>query len=257
MNDLEKSISTMIVDGNNLRLPEGKMTNYPAVKKALTTAGGKYERGGFFSFKEDAAVIQSRLAGGEVINNVKKFQYYPTPAPLAQELVKRAGIERRHTCMEPSAGQGAIAQFMECYSLWLIEIMPQNIPVLHRTKFLSKHTHVIEKDFLSINANFNEFDRVVANPPFTKNQDIKHVIHMMRHLALGGRVVSVMSNSWRSGSHKIQKAFRQFISDSDSAIVDIPAGAFKESGTNIASCYVVIDFNENNRILFNKTLRDF
>jgi hypothetical protein len=255
MNDLEISISTMMVDGNNLRLPEGNMRNYAAVKKALITAGGKYQKGGFFSFKEDAAVIQARLVGGEVINDVKKFQYYPTPENLAHELVNRACIGKHHKCLEPSAGQGAIAQFMECYSLWLIEIMPQNIPVLHRTKFPANHTHIVEKDFLSI-CDFNGFDRIVANPPFTKNQDIKHVIHMMRHLAPDGRVVSVMSNSWRSGSHKIQKAFRQFIADSDSAIVDIPAGAFKESGTNIASCYVVIDFNEDNLILFNKTLRE-
>ena len=248
MNDLEKSISTMIVDGNNLRLPEGTMTNYPAVKKALITAGGTYQRGGFFSFKEDAGIIQSRLCGGEVINDVKKFQYYPTPVPLALELVERADISYDHVCLEPEAGQGAIAQFMQCYSLWLVEIMPQNIAVLNRMTFHAKHTYIIERDFLTIDnftptqeAYYGLFDRIVANPPFTKNQDIKHVLHMFNMLKGNGRIVSVMSNSWRHGSQKLQKQFRDFIEASESEVVDIPAGTFKESGTGIASCYVIID----------------
>lgn len=261
MNDLEKSISTMIVDGNNLRLPEGTMTNYPAVKKALVTAGGKYQRGGFFTFKEDVAVIQGRLCGGEVIDDVKKFQYYPTPAPLAQELVEQVHISYDHTCLEPSAGQGAIAQFMHCYSLWLVEIMPQNIPVLRRTQFPATHTHIIERDFLTVegwvpNLDNNMFDRIVANPPFTKNQDIKHVLHMVKMLKFEGRMVSVMSNSWRHGSQKLQKQFRDFIELSGSEVVDIPAGTFKESGTGIASCYVIINADMKTCRAFNSIIEE-
>ena len=40
-----------------------------------------------------------------------------------------------------------------------------------------------------------KYDRIIANPPFTKNQDIDHVMQMWNFLKPGGRIVSIMSNS--------------------------------------------------------------
>jgi hypothetical protein len=50
-----------------------------------------------------------------------------------------------------------------------------------------------------------------------------------------------MSNSWRKGSQKKQEEFRQWLEDINAEVEEIEAGAFKESGTNISACIVIID----------------
>ena len=75
-NELLGSIGRMIVNGNRLELPKDEQfSNYAAVKKCLLAAGGKYKKCGF-EFSNNAKEVKSRLLGGEVINDKKKFQYY-------------------------------------------------------------------------------------------------------------------------------------------------------------------------------------
>lgn len=238
MDELLKSISKMIVNGNRLELPKDEQfANYAQVKKALITAGGKYKRCGF-DFTEDAGTIKGRLLGGETINDKKKFQFFATPAPLAKKLVEMADVHMHHLCLEPSAGQGAISDLLmkKAVKCTTVEIMPENLKVLRR-----KGCMPIEGDFLKITAsNFGKFDRIVANPPFTRNQDIDHIRHMFTMLSPGGKLVSMASKSWTFGSQKKQVAFRKWLDDVGATITDVPAGAFKESGTAVSSVIVEI-----------------
>lgn len=243
-NDLIDSISLMIPMGNRLQLPTDRVfSNYAAVKKALLTAGGVYKRSGF-EFKEDAATIQSRLCGGEVINDVKKFQYYPTPKELAMRMVQQAGIESHHRVLEPQAGQGHIVDCLpEIRDLVLVELMPENYQVLTRKYMSGDYTtntiSIINEDFLKYNPD-EGFDRIIANPPFTKNQDIDHVLHMYDLLNPDGRIVSLMSPSWIHGSQKKQVAFREWFDEVNGRMEEIPEGTFKQSGTNVRTILIDI-----------------
>lgn len=38
------------------------------------------------------------------------------------------------------------------------------------------------------------YDLIVANPPFSKGQDMLHIMQMIKHLKPGGRIVSLMRN---------------------------------------------------------------
>jgi hypothetical protein len=234
--ELINSIRKMIPSGNRLELPKDEQfANYAQVKKALLTAGGKYKKCGF-EFTDDAKAVQDRLIGGEVINDKKKYQFFATPLELAKRLIELADIQAHHSCLEPSAGQGAIADLMVSRSLncVVVELMPENIKVLARKDHLP-----IEGDFLDKKPEtFGTFDRIVANPPFTKNQDIDHIRHMYSMLKPGGKLVSMASKSWTFGSQKKQIAFRAWLNEIDATVTNIQAGAFKESGTSVGSVII-------------------
>jgi len=238
--DLINSIKKMTVNGNRLELPKDEQfDNYSQVKKCLITAGGKYKKCGF-EFSEDASIVQSRLVGGEVINDKKKFQFFPTPSGVVDLLMNHACIHSDMLVLEPSAGQGAIVDGIVELGAHasMIELMPENIKVLNR-KYEKELTPL---DFLNINPEEHiKYKRIVANPPFTKNQDVDHVLHMYKFLHEGGLLVSIMSKSWVHGSQKKQISFREWLSSVDSYTEEIPQGAFKESGTNISTMLVVIN----------------
>lgn len=237
--ELISSISKMPAAGNRLELPTNEhFKNYNQVKKCLLDAGGKYKKCGF-EFAEDAQLIKNRLIGGEAINDKKKFQFFATPTDLAKQLVELAGVTKKCRTLEPSAGQAAIATLLkeaggECVTM---ELMEQNIKVLRRLGFL-----VIEGDFLTkTKEHLGLYDKIVANPPFTKNQDIDHIKNMYSLLKGGGRLVSVASRSWMNGSQKKQIAFREWLGSVGAEVIDIPSGIFKESGTNIAASIIIIN----------------
>lgn len=230
------SIKKMIPKGNRLELPKDEQfTNYQQVKKSLITAGGKYKRCGF-EFPDDAKVVQDRLVGGEVIDDKKKYQFFATPPELARKLVELADIQKYNKCLEPSAGHGAISDLILDISgnCVVVELMPENIKVLSR-----KGYSPMEGDFLEKKPEiFGTFDRIVANPPFTKNQDIDHILHMFSMLNPCGKLVSVASKSWMQGAQKKQKAFREWLDEIEATVTDIPPGSFKESGTLVGAVIV-------------------
>lgn len=243
--EIIESIKTMPVNGTRLELPKEQMTNYPQVKSALLKAGGKYKKCGF-EFGKCAQAMKDRLVGGEKVNDKKKFQFFPTPQPLAKRMVEMANIDADYlTILEPSAGQGAIAKEIEACShaifLEMVELDESNIAKLQEGA-LSGYA-VEHDDFLKWRPSdeFKGYDRIVANPPFTKNQDIDHVLHMYSMLGDGGRIVTLTSPSWVKGSQKKQVAFREWLEEVGATVEELPEGTFKESGTNIRTMLLVID----------------
>lgn len=233
-----------VIEGNIVKLPNYKLdrTDYLDVKNALELIGGKWKGGKTqgFVFNEDPTDYIEKLRQGEQINIKKEYQFFATPPTLADYLVQLAEIEHGHALLEPSAGQGAIVEaihrvqpdtVVDCY-----ELMD-----LNRT-FLEKqpNTNILGNDFLT-EKNDNLYDRIIANPPFSKNQDLDHVHEMWNRLEDNGRLVSIMSNHWRISSNKKEKAFQNFIDEVHAEVIDIEQGVFKESGTNISACIVVID----------------
>ena len=234
--DIVDSVEKMTVNGNRLELPAEQISNYAQVKKRLTQAGGKYSKNGF-TFPDDAATIKARLVGGEDINDKKKYQFFETPEALARQLVDMCGVTKDCNALEPSAGRGAIASILEEQSCTVttVELMPAN------AAYLGRGCGRYEGDFLSMSSSeIGMFDRIVANPPFTKNQDIDHVKHMYSLLKDGGKMVSMTSKSWTFGSQKKQVAFREWLDEVGGVTTEVPEGTFKESGTNIATVIIEI-----------------
>lgn len=241
-NNLNKDLSHCTVSGNVVFLPnikEYQMLDYQEVRKALLNAGAKYKNNSFV-FPNDAQQYIDRITEGEKVNIKKEFQFFATPSELAKDLVFYADLKQHDTILEPSAGQGAIIKEInkvcevvpDCF-----ELMDINRNVLSNSgaKF-----NLIGFDFLEVPKS-KKWTKIIANPPFIKNQDIDHVNKMYNSLSNGGRIVSIMSTSWTTGNKKKQVQFREFLENVNAEVLDIPKGTFKESGTMVGGKIVIID----------------
>ncbi len=77
------------------------------------------------------------------------------------------------------------------------------------------------------------------NPPFSKQQDIDHVVHAVKFLRTGGTLVSVMSKGVTYRENKKTKNFWGFLKDTcDYGVVDLPEDSFKVSGTKVSTVVI-------------------
>ena len=234
------------VTGTTVKLPDMQLDRklYLDVKKALELIGGKWKGHNIqgFVFPGDPTDLLAEIASGEKRNLKKEFQFFETPAELADQMVKMAEIERHHMVLEPSAGQGAIIKaILRGNNKPSTEIHYYELMDINR-KFLEKirPTEYIGDDFLNTKHVYF-YDRIIANPPFSKNQDIKHVYHMYNKLKSGGRIVTIMSNHWTFANDNESKKFREWLTENDAETHDLHPGIFKSSGTTISAQMVVIN----------------
>lgn len=133
---------------------------------------------------DPTAVIDELLLTGALPER-RAHQYYPTPAALAARLVELAEIGPDHSCLEPSAGQGAIARLLPAERTHCIEVSALHCRVLKERGIQS----VEQGDFLQ---HRGQYDRIVMNPPFDHGRAEDHVTHAAQCLAPGGRLVAVV-----------------------------------------------------------------
>lgn len=239
---IEKDILNILdkckVEGNILYLPEIQLdrSTYESVNKVLVNIGGKWNRkakGHIFS-ENPTDLVENLILVGEVSDMKKEFQYFPTPKTIAEKMIEMAAIMPNDRLLEPSAGQGAIAElFPKENPCVVIELNERNSKVL-RDKGFGVHT----KDFLEVNDMV--VDKIIMNPPFSKQQDITHILHAFDVLNEGGTLVSIVSESSFFRENKKSIEFREFLARNNAEIIDLPEGTFKESGTMIKTRIVKI-----------------
>ncbi|KNY16930.1 hypothetical protein AKG11_11455 [Shinella sp. SUS2] len=83
--------------------------------------------------------------------------------------------------------------------------------------------------------------RLLANPPFVKQDDIRHVMHAFKFLKSGGRLVAIVSASVMFRDNKLTTAFREFVSANGGGMKRLPDGSFKSSGTGVNTCIVTVN----------------
>lgn len=227
---------------NIVKLPDVQLDRklYQDVAKSLQLIGGKWKGGKTmgFVFEENPTDLLAEIAGGEKRNLKKEFQFFATPEKLADQLVYLADLKQHDTILEPSAGQGAIIKAInkvcdvapDCY-----ELMDLNTSILNKSKL---YFNIIGADFLKNNG--KTYSKIIANPPFTKNQDIDHLKEMYNCLSRGGRLVCITSESWVNGNQHKQADFRSWLFDVNAEVIDIEKGTFKESGTMVGGKIVII-----------------
>ncbi|MFI0822258.1 methyltransferase [Streptomyces sp. NPDC021098] len=242
--DVLDALASAETDGARLVLTGPRMDSklYGRVNEVLEAAGGRWTKNaGAHLFPVDAAeAIAPVLTTGEVVTLREKrndAQYFPTPAPIVQRLLELAELEPGMEVLEPSAGSGAIASaaagagaVVDCF-----ERDPGYAAVLADAG-AARTTRAV--DFLTVNAE-PRYDRVLMNPPFTRQADVAHVRHALRFLKPDGLLVAVMSHAvtYQKGD---AAAFRSLVEQSGGQVEALPEGAFTSAGTGVRTIVVTI-----------------
>ena len=235
----EEVLQQCTVEGNVVKLPNTQLdrNEYLEVKKALELIGGKWKGGKVFGFvfATDPTDLLEEIANGEKRNLKKEFQFFATPEKLADELVYLADLKQYDTILEPSAGQGAIVKAInkvcdvvpDCFAL-----MEVNTIILNKSGL---RFNLIGDDFF--NHNGKTYSKIIANPPFSKSQDVKHILHMYELLNEWGRLVSIASSSIKTREWKLYDELRAL----NPKFIELPEWSFKESWTLVNAVIVVIN----------------
>lgn len=228
-------------DAQVFKLPDAQLDRalYDRVAKSITLANGKWsvsKKG--FVFKEGADKFSQLLETGATVD-AKRFDFFPTSEILAKEAVAEADLKPGMMVLEPEAGHGAIADAaaeivgkdnVTCY-----EFLPENV-----AKLTEKGYRAIQADFLAVPPN-PIYDRIIMNPPFGGQADMKHVEHAAKFLKPDGILISIMSPSFQTRTSKQADSFRELMEFAGEKVRDIESGAFKESGTNVETVMVRLD----------------
>lgn len=231
---------------NTLFLPPVKLerNTYETVNKCVASIGGKWNRkakGHVFDYDPSEA-MENLIATGETEDMKKKFQFFPTPRPVAEMICDMAELTPCSRVLEPSCGKGDIMDVV--YERGIHEIVGVELNKDMKVYLSNKpYTTMIGIDFLDFAADPNhkrDWSHVIMNPPFTKQQDIDHIRAAYGVLAPGGVLVSILSPSPFFRQNRKSVKFRQWLKELGAEVDDIPAGAFKESGTCIATKIIKI-----------------
>lgn len=230
---LIKILAAAETDGNILKLTtQLDRITYQKINKVLIAVGGKWNSSKkAHVFKEPVEeIIQNIIHTGEYTSEKKEFQFFPTPKALAKKLVEMSGACKSDICLEPSAGQGNIAEFLP--NVDVIELNPNNRKILEEKGF-----NIIHDDFMTFTPK-KEYDVIVMNPPFCKQQDIDHITKAVGIAKKA--VVAVSSAGVMFRTDKKTTKFRELVVNLGGTIEELPESSFKESGTAVNTCVICI-----------------
>lgn len=241
-----QALSSAVVVGNQVQLT-GQLDRklYLKVNDALTALGGKWNRKAkahLFDEEPEARIDEAILSGS--VDRGQDFGCFFTPPELADRVAEEAQPFPMAKVLEPNAGDGSLVKALlerePSLLFQCIELLPRNCVKLGK---ILDPLVVIEGDFLNhpqAGLSSTSFDRVVMNPPFSRQQDIDHVRHAFNFLKPEGRLVSIMSAGVLFRENLKSVLFRSFVKDHDGTIEKLPSGSFKASGTNVETVLVTI-----------------
>lgn len=232
-----EALTTGRAHAETFTLAPGRNPAYKEINARLEAAGFKWNKkhqchiltaGG-----DASAVIQGMLSSGQITDKTKarkvERQAFYTPEAVAKRVAQLA-IVKNARVFEPSAGHGSLAKAcmkagaraVECVELdadACDHLRAEGFTVLHKGDFLS----------ITPDEPNERYNVIVMNPPFTRGSDAKHVRHALENwLAVDGLLYAIVCDKGVSRddlpNHNVLERF--------------PAGAFRESGTQIATMLI-------------------
>lgn len=237
--DILEILNSAIINGDAVTLP-GQLDRklYTKVDKVIGMAGGKWDRRrGAHIFAGDAAcALEPILLTGTITNQRDEFGLFETPPAVVAAVLERARIGINDCILEPSAGRGALAipAAARGFVVDAHEIQQANCDALKAVGVANIEVHC--EDFLQV-APLPEYEVVVMNPPFSRQQDARHILHAAKFLAPGGRLIAVASAAVRFRDTALYRELR----DIAATIEDLPEGSFRTSGTNVNTVLITIE----------------
>jgi len=192
---------------------------------------------------EVAVDLERKTSLQELEHKIKMLEgqipgFFSTPRAVAVQMVRLARLEPGDVVLEPSAGGGAIADVIrELHPGVTLHCIEWNVSLQELLR--AKGHNVVADDFLTHSV--DGWDAIIQNPPFENGQDVAHVKYAYRLLAGGGRLVSVVSEGCFFNTAKKYQEFRDWLELAGYEQVNLPADAFRESGSGAKARIIVIE----------------
>lgn len=238
--DVLTVLSAGRVDRNRFFLPASQLDRklYEQTNDVLAALGGKWNRSvKAHVFAEPCGEVIEDAIESASFMRPGDMGWFPTPADIASYVAGLADIEPGMTMLEPSAGEGALViEGLKAGALvYAVELDSTRAEKLKRLLSGSREHAVCVTDFLTLPLG-PKFDRILMNPPFAKRADVHHVMHALKLLKPGGKLVAIMSASVAFRDDSLTREFRALCN----SIEPLPDGAFKQSGTMVRTVVVEI-----------------
>ncbi len=166
---------------------------------------------------------------------VSSFNLFQTPASVAQSMVEWATLRRNlGRTLEPSAGLGRLYKAARAHDdvadMVLVEQSAEVFAELCRIVGTDSSTQTRCGDFLTVDG-LGTFDTILMNPPFQRRTDVKHILHAVNLLRIGGVLVALCASGPKQ---------KRELEPLASKWIDLPADTFKSEGTRVNASLLVI-----------------
>lgn len=239
-----------------LKLPDMTDAEYDSLKYVIEFIGGHWnERYKGFIMDDTPDNIYKKLeyiksSNDIVISSEQEFrirnQFYPTPSWIAEEMIQRADMryDMEYDILEPSAGRGALLQYIVQYTASRCTVVEKNKQNAEYLRRLGYKVNNIPFERYAEGTN-KKFDRVIMNPPFANEMDLRHTALAFNMLKQGGRLVGLVAQNSLYYDRPVTHKFNQYLEIVGAKLIDLQHGSFVESGTSVDITMIEIQRTDN------------
>lgn len=226
---------------------------YDRLRWVMESYGGRWnERCKGFKFNEfddeKLKSIKADLSAGFVnLSEEKRTRerdaFFPTPVKVVDKMIETANLKPDSIMLESSAGTGRILDeakkvINSVDNFVVIEMNSERQRILRDKGYKVDFNGTFEDSLKDseILKKIKNCDKVVINPPFKNDSDVKHLLISYMFCADNADVVSILQENSLYYDRQIHRVFKEFLSliGKDAyEVVSLPAGSFKDELTTV------------------------
>lgn len=233
---------------------------YESIRWVMESFGGRWNekcKGFKFDSLNDELMekIKESIRNGGVTLDKEKAErehdaFFPTPIPIVDKMIDLADVHDGDRVLDSSAGTGRIIhRVLERNKVYSVALEPNSkrfgelrsdIDVKQMTTFEGALSF---ERFKRISRNCN---KVIINPPFKNDMDIKHLLLSYLFCADNADVVCIIQENSLYYNRKVHRLFNMFLSFMPEDSIEfskLPSGSFKSELTTVDTVMVHIKKN--------------